>query len=329
MRFLFFTDTHIRGTNPRNRKDDFYGTLKAKFREVKSIAHRLNADYILHGGDWFDRPDVSPAIVREFAVIVQSFGRPVYTIAGNHDLFGHNPDTLGRTMLGLLEGIGIMKLIGYEEEVVLEKEGVRVQLTGKSYNYDIDGENYKKYYIVKKRPDVDYAINIVHGMLLNKPFVEGIHYTLLDEIAGTEADITLAGHYHSGFGIKRIDSKYFVNPGSMVRIANTLSELKRRPEVVFIDLGDGITMKEIELTSALPGEDVLDRLQLERSQDRTAKLHQFYQGIAASGEFKRIDLNRMIEEIVSNQELSTAVKDEAIRRIAAASESLSTEEASR
>ncbi|MCX7749770.1 MAG: metallophosphoesterase family protein [Clostridia bacterium] len=326
MKFLYFTDTHIRGNNPKNRKDNFYETLKNKFNEVKEIAKVLNVDYILHGGDWFERPDISPSIVREFAMIVRGFEQPIYTVAGNHDVFGHNPETIGRTMLGLLEGIGIMKLMGYEDEIILEKDGLRVQLTGKPYNYEIDGENFRKYYIVKKREDVDFAINIVHGMLLNKPFYEGIRYTLIDDIKDTEADITIAGHYHNGFGIKKLNEKYFVNPGSLVRVSNTLSEINRKPKVVLIELDRDVHLSEIELKCALPGDEVLDRMQLENSQDRLIKLHQFYQGVAASGEYKKMDIHKMIEEIASNQELSEKVRDEALRRIALASENLSSEE---
>ncbi|MFZ5986892.1 MAG: metallophosphoesterase family protein [Bacillota bacterium] len=323
MKFLFFTDSHIRGTTPKNRKDNFYETLKNKFREIKNMSDELGVDYILHGGDWFDRPDISPAIVREFAIIVKSFDKPVYTIAGNHDIYGHNPDTVGRTMLGLLEGTGIVKLIQYDEEIILKKGEITVQLTGKSYNYDIDGENYKRYYVVRKRKDVDYAVNIVHGMLLLRPFYEGIQYTLLDDLKDTEADITFAGHYHSGFGVKKVDARYFINPGSIVRISNSLAEISRKPQVVYVEFGKEILVREIELKSALPGDEVLDREKLEISKDRNLKLHQFYQGIAASGEYRKIDIAQIIEEIASNQELSSEVKEEALRRIAMARESFS------
>jgi len=288
MKFLFFTDSHIRGTTPKNRKDNFYETLKNKFYEIGDISGRYNVDYILHGGDWFERPDISPSIVREFAVIIKSFGKPIYTVAGNHDIYGHNPATVGRTMLGLLEGTGIINLLVYDDEVILKKDGITVQLTGRSYNYEIDGENFRNYYIVKKRADVDYAINIVHGMLLLKPFYEGIRYTLLDDIKETEADITFAGHYHSGFGVRKINSKYFINPGSIVRISSSLTELERKPEVVYLEFNEnGIHIEEIELKTARPGDEVLDREKLEAAKDRNLKLHQFYQGIEASGRYKK------------------------------------------
>lgn len=322
MKFLFFSDSHIKGTTPRNRKDNFFETLKNKFKEIKNISDALNIDYILHGGDWFDRPDISPAVVREFAVIIRSFGKPVYTVAGNHDVYGQNPETVGRTMLGIFEGIGIVILLNSTDLIVLEKDGTRVQLTGQSYRYDIDGENFKDFYIVKKRKDVNFAINMVHGMLLSKPFFEGIQYTLVDEIKETEADITISGHYHSGFGIIKIGSRYFANPGSLVRISNALSEIKRRPKIILIEIQDEIKMKEIELESALPGEDVLDRTQLEYSQERSLKLIQFYQGIESSCSYNRINLNHIINEIASKNDVSSEIKDEAVKRIAIAREGM-------
>jgi DNA repair protein SbcD/Mre11 len=87
-----------------------------------------------------------------------------------------------------------------------------------------------------------------------------------------------------------------------------------------------MNVREIELKCAQPGEDVLDRLELERSQDRNIKLHEFYEGITAAQEFRKIDINGMIEQIAANQELSPRVKDEAVRRISIARENLSTGE---
>lgn len=328
MKLLFFTDSHIRGTNPRSRTDDFYSTLKNKFNELIEIIRQNEIDYVLHGGDWFDRPDISPSIVREFAMIIKRFNRPIYTISGNHDIYGHNPDTLSRTMLGLLEGTEIINVLKYGQPVILEKDGLKVQIYGNSYNYEIDGDKQQDYYIVKKDPEVKYCINIVHGMLLPRPFIEGIKYTLIDEILTTDADITLAGHYHSGFGIKKLGDKYFVNPGSFARISSLKSELTRKPEVVIIDLSDKIEVWSVKLESALPGEEVLNREHIETARNRAYKLNQFFQSAEASGEFKhiRIDINKIIDEIASAQGLKDEVKLETIKRIDQARQSLSGDE---
>ena len=160
-------------------------------------------------------------------------------------------------------------------------------------------------------------------MLLAKPFFEGISYTLLDDIKETGADITLAGHYHSGFGIKKLNDKLFINTGSIVRVSNSLAEINRRPSVVFIEIKDKIYTEEIQLKTALLGEEVLDRDKLEASKDRNLKLHEFYQGISSKGEYKKIDILQIINEIASDENLSSEVKEEALRRIGIARESLS------
>lgn len=328
MRFLFFTDTHIRGNSPRSRRDDLYSTLKNKFNEIAGLIEEYDIDFVLHGGDWFDRPDISPSIVRDFAIMVKNFNRPVYTVAGNHDVYGHNPETLSRTMLGLLEGTGIVHILKYGQPVILEKQGLRVQLYGNSYNYEIDGERFKDYYTVKKDSGVDYCINVVHGMLLPKHFIEGIKYTLIDDIVSTEADITLAGHYHTGFGIKKVNDKYIINPGSLTRISALKSEISRIPEVIIIDLKESIDIKAVKLKTALPGEEVLNREHIEMAQEKAYRLNQFFQGIESTGTYEniRVDFNRIIEEITSAQALKEEVKKETIKRIDQARQDLSGEE---
>ncbi len=328
MKFLFFTDSHIRGTNPRSRTDDYYSALKTKFNEIGELISKLQVDYVLHGGDWFDRPDISPSIVREFAIIIRKFNRPVYTVAGNHDIFGHNPDTLSRTMLGLLEGAEVISVIRSGKSVILEKDGKRVQLYGNSYDFDIDGENFRSYYVVDKEPGTDYCINMVHGMLLPRRFIEGIKYTLIEDIADTGADITLAGHYHTGFGIKKVDEKYFVNPGSIARISAIKSEMTRIPEVAVIELDETVDIQMIKLQTALPGEQVLNREHIEAEYDRTLKLNQFFRSVGAVRDYEqaRIDINRIIEEIASSEGLEDNVRLETIRRLELARQNFSEEE---
>ena len=243
MRFLFFTDTHIRGNNPQNRKDNFLKTVYEKIEEVFHIAEKNNVDILLHGGDIFDRPDISPSLVRSFILLINKYSIPIYAVAGNHDIYGQNPLTINRTMLGLLDGADIIRLINPNDKILLKDKQKTIQLTGQHYFYGIDAGNGKQNYIVKKGTNVDFAIHIVHGMLLEKPFFDGMAYTLIDEILETEADITLSGHYHSGFNMKCIKNRYFINPGSLVRINNSLNEFFRIPKVVLINVEDEIDIK--------------------------------------------------------------------------------------
>lgn len=317
LKLLFFTDTHIRGSTPKNRKDNFVESLEMKFNEVSKMIKDNDVDFVLHGGDLFDRPDVSISIVSKFAKILDRIKVPIYLISGNHDIYGHNPDTIGRTMLGLLDALGVIQTVKFNEEVILEKDSIKVQLTGLPYIYDIDAPNNKDGYILKEvNQDVDYSIHMIHGMLLDKPFVKGVPYTLIDDIKDTRADITLAGHYHAGFKTTKIDNKYFVNPGSLVRISNSLMEMERIPKVILIELTHEINIKEIPLKTALPGNEVLDRSEIERNQFRGERILEFKQTIDAALDFERLDINEVLIEVSNAAGVEEDVKAEALRRIA-------------
>lgn len=333
MRLLFFTDPHIRGTTPQNRKDNLFLTLQAKMREVTDLAARHQADALLLGGDLFDRPDIAPSIVAEFAVILKQIPVPIYAIAGNHDIFGQNPDTLPRTMLGLLDSFELLRLLPIGESTILSKNDVTVQLTGQHFHYDLDRRDSKLDYCVKKSARADYAVHMVHGMLLEKPFHPGIPHTLLEQITGTEADVTLCGHYHSGYdyrkgGVIEMNGKYFVNPGSLVRINNSTAEILRQPQVILLDFGGPKpSFLPIPLRTARPGSEVLDRTAIEAAEYRENKLAEFVRGVEAGGDRKTFGVAGIIDAIAGNRGVPEPVREEAINRISLAQQSLLTEEA--
>lgn len=315
MKLLYFTDTHIRGNNPKNRKDDFIETLRNKLNEVVHISIDRDVDYILHGGDLFDRPDISIAVVSEFSLILKKFKAPIYIVSGNHDIFGHNQKTINRTMLGLLSSLNLVNLVD-ENPIILEKDNIKVQLTANPYSFNMEDEAYKyKYKVLKKNENVDYMIHMVHGFLLDKPFIKGIPHTLISEISDTLADITLAGHYHFGFKTVNIDNKYFINPGSLVRISNSLEEIKRRPKVILIDLEDKITIEEIYLKSALPGELVLDRSEMERHKFKRSKMYEFKEIIDTTSDLSSLDIFNLLIQISKNESIPENVRNEAIKRV--------------
>src|SRR5690606_35417460 len=154
-----------------------------------------------------------------------------------------------------------------------------------------------------------------HGMLLNKPFIQGIPYTLIDDIKSTKADITLCSHYHTGFGVLNVDGKYFVNPGSLVRITNSLREINRMPKVAIIELGSSIDIQLVELKSALEGEEVLNRDAIENHIYKNEMLFEFKQTIEGTLNFDKLDLNEILVEVSNAEGVSEEVKEEAFRRI--------------
>lgn len=317
MRFIYFTDTHIRGSNPKNRTDDFIRTLEVKFTEIARLVKEKNVDYVIHGGDLFDRPDISISVVTRFAGILKLIEKPIFIVSGNHDIFGHNPDTLDRTMLGLLKSFDFLKVLEKDSPVLVEKDGIAIQLSGVPYSYDVDSDPSS--YILKKIDDrATYSINVVHGMLLDKPFIKGIPYTLIDDIIETKADITLSGHYHAGYDTVTRDGKYFINPGSLVRVTNSLKEIERMPKVILLELSSSsIEIQELYLESAKPGPEVLDRTALENGVFRSERIIEFKQSIDAALDFEKLDINDLITEVALAENVPKRIREEALKRLAA------------
>lgn len=317
MKILFLTDTHLRSSNPKNRKDDFQKTLENKLEEIAQMVDEYEIDFVIHGGDLFDRPDTSVLTVTKYANIIKKIKKPIYIISGNHDIFGLNPATLDRTMLGLLGNLNFLNIIRDDDKIILEKENIRVQVTGKPYTYDIDS-NVSNYILESVDSNCNYSINIVHGMLLDKPFIKGIPYTLIDDILETKADITLSGHYHAGFGIIFRNNKYFLNPGSLVRITNSLKEIERIPQVAIITLNKDISIELIPLKVAKSGDEVLDRTELEKNIYRNERIMEFKQTIDSALNFEKVDINDILIEVAISENVNDKVKEEALKRIAIA-----------
>ncbi|RAL26398.1 metallophosphoesterase family protein [Thermoflavimicrobium daqui] len=320
MRLLYLTDTHIRGTSPRSRIDDFSEALRHKLTEIREIAEREQVDVILHGGDVFDRPNLSPSVVREFARLFRDLAVPIYAIAGNHDIYGHNPDTIDRTMLGLLDAFGTIRLLQTGEVISLEKDGITVQLTGQSFHYDLDKRSCRLDYCVENQIGAKYCIHMVHGMLVDRALPDSVAHTMVQHLFEQEnqADILLTGHYHAGFPIRERSGKYIVNPGALARINNHPSEIGRMPQVALIDLTDGIQIQLIPLACAAKGETVIDRSYLEQAAYRQEKLAAFVQEVESVNDFKVIGVGEIIETIAHAEKVDEEVKFEAMRRISVA-----------
>lgn len=321
MKLLFITDTHIRGTSPKNRKDNFPESLQRKIDEIISAANELKVDAVLHGGDFFDTPNPSLSVCLQFIPAFMRSKAPVYTIAGNHDIFGHNPDTLPRTMLGFLSGLGTIRLLGSGEKTCLKNEELCIQISGQHYHYDMDRRSAELDYCITKDDGCDYALHMVHGMLYNKtlPFV----HTVIDDIVHTEADVTLCGHNHLGFEPVDYQGKLFLNPGSISRLSNHRVELIRHPSAILLDFSpQGVSYEYIYLKAALKGEEVLDRSALEKAAFQEEKLAEFIREIRTSGDFKHSALDEIIQAVADRNNVSEGIRKETLKRIGIARERL-------
>ncbi|QII49520.1 exonuclease SbcD [Bacillus paralicheniformis] len=323
-KLLYTGDWHLRGTTPRNRKDNYKDSIKEKLLEIFNLARYRQVEAIITAGDTFHTPEVATGVLLEFAdLIAEHCPVPLYTTAGNHDIYGYNLDTYNRTSLRVLEKIVPQFEVINDPAIpkVISGPGGAVQITFTPYSADIDRNGYG--YCPGVENDDVLKIHVAHGMLLDHvpPFDR---FTLIKDVK-TTADLILTGHDHTGYGIyERADGKTFVNCGAICRLSASQSEITRKVEVLLIDIKDSkFDLELIPLQSAKPGEEILDRSAIEQEQERQYAMEEFASLIqSTTGEKVMVDINSIVESIAEHEGFQPSVVRIALEKIAESQESL-------
>ena len=305
LRFVHCTDLHISGKNPLYRKDDLNETIKEKIAWINNYAREIRANGILCTVDIFDKPDTSYGVLNK-DILSLFKDSPViwYCIAGNHDMYGYNPDTLSRTPFQTLleceaiQKVGIEKeekesfLLSGKEQSIHEAvyQGYCLTITGMDCNALTDNREDKEYDYggcLEPKKNGEFRIHMAHGFLANKDWGDKISHTKISEIADKiDVDIVLCGHEHSGFGIVEKNGILFINPGSVSRVTSGVGDIGRIPQVAVIDIDviDGKVVKDAHLVTiavAKPAEEVIDYEKAQEIKQKKKALQAFTDKLSA------------------------------------------------
>jgi exonuclease SbcD len=320
-------DIHFKLVNPIGRTDVYPEAIGAKLFEIFELARTLHADGILIAGDIVDTPGVGNDAIRTLSKILRQSPCPIYTIAGQHDEYGHNPESLRRTPYGIfVDGLDVIRNVADEPAVFGIKAGFNVVISGRDYDHEADiAEDYYE-------PDKDslpigesVIIHLAHGTVLTeRPIYD--RYTLVSDIK-TSADVLCVGDYHAGIGVQRIDNEkktFVVNPGALARVKATEEEINRTVRVAVIEIGEDrqIDIGLVPLESAMPGEKVLSREHIEAETAKNEMMDEFISMLASEGDFKMLTEEELVEDISLRENIPDDVKLEALKRIAEAREAL-------
>jgi len=243
---------------------------------------------------------------------------PIYLVAGNHELYGNNIATINRTMLGFLTNIGLLNLLDRNVPVIIKKNNNTIAITGTHYHADIDKKGFESDYIVENKMG-DKHIHVVHGMASIKSMGSIIRHTLIDDIKGTAADLTVIGHEHKGFEPIEVNGKYFVNPGSVPRLSKNDDH---SPKVYLAKIyKDRIDFEEI-LLPAKPNKVIFDMSAKIEKEEQEIKLAEYRQKIRAAGNIGTMDTFEFIDRIAEKKGISAKIRDGAKKEIALAMDRL-------
>jgi exonuclease SbcD len=331
LRFIQTNDIHWRLNNPEGRTDVYYEAIGAKLFEIFEMARNLHADGILIAGDLFDSPGIGYVATRALGKILVNAPCPIFTIAGQHDEWDHNPESLRRTPYGIVDGFGAVKNVA-DDPVDLECGFADVIISGRDYDAEADvaedyyEPNYDAFpeHVFRGSKD-SVIIHLAHGTVLTEtPIFE--KFTLVSQLK-TSADIVCVGDYHPGIGVQRIDNDkktYVVNPGALARVKAAEVEMSRQVRVAVIEIGEdrSIDIQLVSLESARPGEKVLSREHIEIENQKESEFQEFLGLLDSEGDFKMQTDSELLEELGVRDNIPDEVKKDVLRRIALAEEEI-------
>jgi len=313
--------------------------LAAKVCEVYQVARDGRADGIIVAGDITDSPGLAYSTLGDLAALLALAPCRVYTVAGNHDEYGANPETLPRSAFGLLERVGLIHRLDLSACHDGAVDGLgRVMMYGRDYDAETD-RGPGAYLVPEGAPAAAFSIVVAHGMLLQEPPGFDLRHTLLRDVAASPRcpDVLVVGHEHLGFGVHRVEAAnqrgllVAINPGALARLTAHPAEIERTVQVCWLDIGPaGVGAAQTDLICvkcARPGHEVLSREHLEAAAAREEQLSKFLALLTSEGEAAFLEVREIVEDIARRFELPPEVVAEALRRIGAAREEMGGEAA--
>jgi DNA repair exonuclease SbcCD nuclease subunit len=260
LRILFATDIHLRAIKPISRLDvDFLGTIIGKIDQVREMSE--NFDIVVLGGDIFDRPDAAHSVVSRAINAFAKFKKPVYSIVGQHDIYGYQGQTLDRTAMGVLIESGVIKKL---DSVFMN-------------NVAIYGLHAYDTTVWEVPESVSTKVLVAHKLLTNNPFPGGVCHLISDVVTKTNANLILSGDIHYPHEVE-LNDRVFINSGSLSRLS--ITDRDRFPQVAEITIEDtGEINYNLRVLDSRPAETVFDLLNYSNrlaSEEHTATFMKTY-----------------------------------------------------
>lgn len=221
-KFGFLTDTHFTVVRNTFRTDNFFESVLSKFRECYEHFNKTGCEFILHGGDMFDKfRSYSYQMILSIREIIISSRIPTYFIWGQHDLLGYNRESSKGSNLSFLKSICDGKLIEIDQYADLKSVCL--------YASHVDQDPIQ----VLKEISLDTdkpVVGVVHALLFNGDSSFGA--IDIQKFGKIKPVLVLSGDLHSGFEKTESEGTVFYNPGSLART----SRESRKPKAAVVTL---------------------------------------------------------------------------------------------
>lgn len=307
--FIYRTDTHVCDQSPASWKADYPTEIWSNLEQIGKFVREHNANAVLDGGDYFHVKSASRnphSLNVKSARLHRTYGCPIFSVIGNHDVKYNNLETIDEQPLGVLFSAGVFTPL---VEQVFEDGDLRVRVVGMPYS---PFRTLGDIRAVKKKPGDTFLICIVHQLAAESPppavvdfFGEPV-FKYADLVSEDGPDLFGFGHWHKDQGIVDIGKTQFVNLGAVSRGALIRENTQRTPKVALIEATKEILkVWQLPLMVA-PAEDVFDFDRKERQEKEETNIEQFVTALQANASF---DPSASIEDNLHALNFAVEIRD--------------------
>jgi exonuclease SbcD len=310
VKFLYLTDTHFRANNPEHRIDDFHVALINKLRECLVIGREQGVECYVHGGDLFNGPYPSYSLIDEVVDIIEAEKKSFWVNIGNHDINGHNPETVSSCALGHISRRS--RYIKIMPPIIKDFGGCVAHAV--PYSHDVEtylmGDEFKtRIANFKDKPQIVF----IHGMVISDdaPF-QHITFKQLD---CKEVTAYFLGHYHTPQITNNYMPKYsqFIAPGSIARLAALETNFERK---VYYSIFDTTTRSAstLILKTAAPGSEVFAMDQVRETKAYQGRVADFLESLD-NMKLASMNVLEILRQVATELGDSNDVVEEVIKRL--------------
>lgn len=238
MKFVLLSDVHLVAKTPISRLDNTMVTGLNKLEHVFRFAFD-NFAFIIQAGDLFDIPR-SWYLLTKVTELFKKWSSSVtfFSVFGQHDTYKYSEGTRYATMLGALQGAGLVTILN--NTPVNPHFGIDIY--GTSYGSDVPK--------IKRVKDVKNIL-CIHKNISNRPTYTRHKYSDANLfLRNNKFDVIVCGDIHRKFKItlknKSGKKRYIVNTGPLIRRNAEAYMFKHKPGFFVYDtVGNDIEWCEV------------------------------------------------------------------------------------
>lgn len=220
---IFFTDLHLAGNPPGQRRGPYSRDLLTKLEWIVERA-KVSGAILIFGGDFVHTPNASLQVVNEAAAMISTLlPHHFLYVLGQHDLVGHSPSSLFQSGTSILHWVNQNSPQFREHYIRRGSRDTDAIFALHSHCPSIDANMVGGCW-----PEEDVDIAVVHAPI-------GFKVPL--ELVQVRARVLLCGDYHEGFSPVKVRGTAILNPGATSRVS--IADYERVPKILEMSYDEG------------------------------------------------------------------------------------------